>query len=54
MIYIYGDSHGGHSFKLLQLPHENHSQPSITMFRIGRDNKIIKTKGERCYRFGLR
>jgi hypothetical protein len=41
MIYIYGDSHGGHSFKLLQLPHENHSQPSITMFRIGRDNKII-------------
>jgi hypothetical protein len=41
MIYIYGDSHGIFSFKNLQIQHVNKSSPSITMFRIGRDNKII-------------
>uniref|UniRef100_A0A6C0D060 SGNH hydrolase-type esterase domain-containing protein n=1 Tax=viral metagenome TaxID=1070528 RepID=A0A6C0D060_9ZZZZ len=41
MIYIYGDSHGVHSFKNLHLPHVNNSCNSITMFRIGRDNSIV-------------
>jgi hypothetical protein len=41
MLYIYGDSHGCFNFKNLPIPHENHSQFSITMFRIGRDNMII-------------
>ena len=41
MIYIYGDSHGGFSFKNLKLDHKNCICNSITMFRIGRDNHII-------------
>jgi hypothetical protein len=41
MIYIYGDSHGMFNMKNFDLPHTNISQPSITMYRIGRDNKII-------------
>ena len=41
MIYIYGDSHANHFFKNLKIPHVNHYQNSITMFRIGRDNKIV-------------
>ena len=41
MIYIYGDSHAHYSFKNLNLKHINKHCSSITMFRIGRDNKII-------------
>jgi hypothetical protein len=41
MIYIYGDSHAHFSFKNLNLPHNNLWRASITMHRIGRDNKII-------------
>jgi len=41
MIHIYGDSHASFSFKNLKLPHNNMWCPSITMFRIGRDNTII-------------
>ena len=41
MIYIYGDSHGIFSFKNLNTQVVNKCSPSITMFRIGRDNKII-------------
>ena len=41
MIHLYGDSHADYSFRNLSLPHVNHFEPSITMFRIGRDNKII-------------
>ncbi len=41
MIYLYGDSHANSSFKHLTIPHINHYQSSITMFRIGRDNIII-------------
>jgi len=41
MIHIYGDSHAEYSFKNLSLPHVNHREYSITMFRIGRDNTII-------------
>jgi hypothetical protein len=41
MIYIYGDSHALFSFKNLDLSHNNLYRPSITMFRIGRDNLII-------------
>lgn len=41
MIYIYGDSHAHYSFKNLTLPHKNLWQASITMHRIGRDNRII-------------
>jgi hypothetical protein len=41
MIFIYGDSHGLFIFKGLTLPNRNYSEPSITMFRIGRDNVII-------------
>jgi hypothetical protein len=41
MIYIYGDSHAGFSFRNLKLEHVNLNCHSITMFRIGRDNIII-------------
>ena len=41
MIYIYGDSHGNHSFRNLNVNNTNYYQNSITMFRIGRDNSII-------------
>jgi hypothetical protein len=41
MIYIYGDSHASYSFKNLNLYYKNLHCPSITMFRIGRDNIII-------------
>jgi len=41
MIYIYGDSHAHFSFKNLTLPHYNLWRASITMHRVGRDNKII-------------
>ena len=41
MIYIYGDSHAHFSFKNLTLPHSNLWRASITMHRVGRDNKII-------------
>lgn len=41
MIYIYGDSHANFCFKNLNLDHKNYYHPSITMFRIGRDNIII-------------
>ena len=41
MIYIYGDSHMDNSFRNLKLEHTNLYRPSITMFRIGRDNEII-------------
>lgn len=41
MIYIYGDSHASFSFQNLNLPNSNLYCNSITMFRIGRDNKII-------------
>jgi hypothetical protein len=44
MIYIYGDSHAQFSFKNLKLPHNNLWRASITMHRIGRDNKIINFK----------
>lgn len=41
MIHIYGDSHGKFSFKGLTLPHKDYHEPSVTMFRIGRDNVIV-------------
>ena len=41
MLYLYGDSHVRFSFKQLPIPHKNYHEPSITMFRIGRDNTII-------------
>ena len=41
MIYLYGDSHIRFSFKQLPVPHRDYHEPSITMFRIGRDNTII-------------
>ena len=41
MIYIYGDSHACFSFYNLKLEHNNFNCPSITLFRIGRDNIII-------------
>jgi len=40
MLYIYGDSHSN-AFKNLKIPHINRCESSITMFRIGRDKKII-------------
>jgi len=41
MIYIYGDSHASYSFKKLTLKYTDLHCPSITMFRIGRDQLII-------------
>jgi hypothetical protein len=41
MIHIYGDSHGFFCFRFLTLPNMNHSKPTITMHRIGRDNIIV-------------
>lgn len=41
MIYIYGDSHARFSFTKLKLKYKDLHHPSITMFRIGRDNSII-------------
>ena len=41
MIYIYGDSHSMFSFKNLNIQHKNYYENSITMHRIGRDNRII-------------
>jgi hypothetical protein len=46
MIYIYGDSHAHYSFKNLKLPYIDLHQASITMHRIGRDNKIINFKNK--------
>jgi len=45
MIYIYGDSHANDSFKGLTLPNKNYSYSS-TMFRVGRDNRIINYNPE--------
>ena len=42
MIHIYGDSHANRSFKNLKLPYNDFHSNSITMFRIGRDNIIIR------------
>jgi len=42
MIHIYGDSHANRSFKNLKLPNNDFHSNSITMFRIGRDNIIIR------------
>jgi len=42
MIHIYGDSHANRSFKNLKLPYNDLHCNSITMFRIGRDNIIIR------------
>jgi hypothetical protein len=41
MIFLYGDSHASFSFKNLPIPYKDYHQPSVTMFRIGRDNIII-------------
>ncbi len=43
MIFIYGDSHGDHCFKRLEpaIQIKNLYEMSITMFRVGRDNKIL-------------
>jgi hypothetical protein len=41
MIHIYGDSHAFNSFKGIKLDYKDKHCPSITMFRIGRDNIII-------------
>jgi len=41
MIYLYGDSHISNGFKDLEIPYKDNFCPSVTMFRIGRDNKII-------------
>jgi hypothetical protein len=44
MIHIFGDSHGLNTLKnlnTLNIPTINQSLPSITMYRIGRDNIII-------------
>lgn len=41
MIYIYGDSHSSFSFRNLKFDNTDLNCPSITMFRIGRDNIII-------------
>jgi len=40
MLHLYGDSHCDNCFKNLKLEHKNFWQ-SITMYRVGRDNKII-------------
>lgn len=41
MIYIYGDSHTRFLFSGIEYPHISKSVNSITMYRIGRDNKIV-------------
>jgi hypothetical protein len=41
MLYIYGDSHAHACFKKINIPYTDYHQNAITMFRIGRDNKII-------------
>jgi hypothetical protein len=46
MIYIYGDSHAKFSFNGLQIEHVNNFVGSITMFRVGRDNEIIRFSKE--------
>lgn len=46
MIYIYGDSHADRCFKGLMVHYYNLHVPSITMFRIGRDNTIINFNKE--------
>lgn len=40
-MYIYGDSHTDHSFRNLNINNSNYNESSVTMYRIGRDNKII-------------
>jgi hypothetical protein len=59
MIYIYGDSHAGESFRGLQLPHTDLHQNSVTMHRIGRDGIIINFDPEQhtndsivCFMYG--
>ena len=42
MIHIYGDSHAKFSFSNLKLHNINNATYNVTMFRIGRDNTIIK------------
>ena len=46
MIYIYGDSHANYCFKNLPITHFKYHENSITMFRIGRDNLIVKFNKE--------
>lgn len=46
MIYIYGDSHANYCFKNLPITHLKYHENSITMFRIGRDNLIVKFNKE--------
>ena len=41
MIFIYGDSHAHLNFKNTELPVVDKYKPSVTMFRIGRDNCIV-------------
>ena len=41
MIYVFGDSHARFNIKNFEMKHENLSENSITMFRIGRDKHII-------------
>lgn len=41
LIFLFGDSHGGYNFVGMDLPYVNMSHSSITMHRIGRDNKIV-------------
>jgi len=40
MLFLYGDSHA-RSFRKLTVEHKDYHQPSVTMFRIGRDNTIV-------------
>lgn len=41
MIHIFGDSHGGFLLKGSDIDYSDHSYPSVTMHRIGRDNIIV-------------
>jgi hypothetical protein len=41
MIHVFGDSHGSFLLKGSDINYNNHSYPSVTMYRIGRDNIII-------------
>ena len=46
MIYIYGDSHANKCLRGLTIPYIDCHQSSITMHRVGRDNKILKFNSE--------
>lgn len=41
MIYLYGDSHAEFSFRGLSLPHDCRREYSVTMYRIGRDKRVV-------------